>query len=176
MSDPINQLTGDHNQVKRMFNKFSHLGGTEPGMETAMAITGLLKVHTSLEEELVYPALARFDEGLATEAESEHAHAKEIIDLIEAMPADGVQSVDDHGGQHVTMVDAMGRLEKAVLHHVEEEESVLFPKLQASCSAQELEAMGHAMYARRQELLGEENQGATESVTGISGWAGAPKV
>ncbi|MDQ6614359.1 MAG: hemerythrin domain-containing protein [Actinomycetota bacterium] len=175
MSDPIDQLTGDHSKVKRLFNQWSHLGGTEPGMETALAITGLLKVHTTLEEELVYPVLRRFDDGLATEAEHEHAQAGEIIASIEAMPADSGQTVHETHDRRPGMVDAMGLLETAVLHHVEEEESVIFPKLQASCSAEELDTMGHAMYARRQQLLGAEDQGATETQIGNTGM-GAPKI
>ncbi len=175
MSGPIDQLIGDHSKVKRLFNQWSHLGGTEPGMETALAITSLLKVHTTLEEELVYPVLRRFDDGLATEAEHEHAQAKEIIALIEAMPADSSATVQETHDSHPGMVDAMHRLEAAVLRHVEEEESVIFPKLQAGCSAEELDTMGHAMYARRQQLLGAEHQGATETQIGNTGM-GAPKI
>lgn len=175
MSDPIDQLIGDHSKVKRLFNQWFHLGGTEPGMETALAITSLLKVHTTLEEELVYPVLKHFDDGLASEAEHEHAQAREIIATIEAMPGDTSQTVPEAHDSHPAMVDAMGRLQAAVLGHVEEEESVIFPKLQASCSAEDLDTMGHAMYARRQQLLGAEQQGATEAQIGNTGM-GAPKI
>ncbi len=101
MSDPNNQLTGDHSQIKRLFNQWSHHGGTEPGMETALAITGLLKIHTTLEEEFVYPVLMNIDEGLAKQSLREHAEAGEIVASIEAMPSD--ISHPNTGDQHATM-------------------------------------------------------------------------
>ena len=176
MSDPINQLSGDHSQVNRLFNRWFHLGGTEPAMETALAITGLLKVHTTLEEELVYPVLKTLDEQMADKAQGEHQQAKEIIAEIEAMPADGSRPGDGTAEQRGALSAAMDRLQQAVTAHVEEEENVVFPKLTAACPPEDLDAMGHAMYARRQELLGEDDQGATGTLTGIAGLEGTPKL
>ena len=174
MSDPINQLTGDHSQIKRLFNQWSHLGGTEPAKKSASAITGLLKIHTTLEEEFLYPVLMNIDEGLAKQSLSEHAQAGEMIDSIEAMPADW--NHPNAGGQRAKMVDAMVRLEEAVQLHVEEEENVTFPKLLANCSSEFLEDMGHQMYRRRQQLLASEHQGVTETRTGIPGRDASPKL
>ncbi|MDP9075428.1 MAG: hemerythrin domain-containing protein [Actinomycetota bacterium] len=175
VSDPINQLSGDHNQVKRLFNQWSHLGA-EPGMESALAITGLLKVHSTIEEELVYPVLRRLDDGLATAAVNDHAQATEIIASIEAMPSDLGLPIEQAGDHHAKLVDAMNRLHQAVLNHVAEEEDVIFPKLTAGCTGEELENMGHAMYRRRQQLLAADGQGVTDTLIGSPGWEGSPNI
>ena len=110
----------------------------------ATEICRWLTVHATIEEELFYPAAreAEVDADLLDEAEVEHASAKELIAQIEAMSPD-----DDLYDAKVTV------LGEYIDHHVKEEEGELFPKCRKS--DMDLEGLGEALAARKQELTAE---------------------
>ena len=101
-------------------------------------------MHATIEEELFYPAAreAEVDADLLDEAEVEHASAKELIAQIEAMSPD-----EDLYDAKVTV------LGEYIDHHVKEEEGELFPKCRKS--DMDLEGLGEALAARKQELTAE---------------------
>jgi hypothetical protein len=103
-----------------------------------------LKLHTTLEEELFYPAArdAIEDEDLMNEAQVEHETAKMLIEQLENMGADDPNF-------HATFTV----LGEYVMHHVKEEESEMFPQVKKSDL--DLEELGTRMRARMQELRGE---------------------
>lgn len=82
-----------------------------------MMICDELTMHTVIEEQLVYPDLRKLDADLEKEGEREHAEAKRLIER--ARNASGDE-----------LVDIMSELQGAVDHHVGEEESEAFPKLE----------------------------------------------
>ena len=137
--DAIQQLVDDHNKVRDLFKQFSQLGHPAIAQEICRRLT----VHSTLEEEIVYPVLRdRVDAGMADEAEEEHAQVKELIEEIETM---------DEGEE---LENAMAVLEREVEHHVEEEEGEVFPKLEAELGPETLE-LGRELFRRRQDLLPE---------------------
>ena len=79
----------------------------------------MLKAHTTIEEEIFYPAAraAGVEEDLLDEADIEHASAKDLIAQIEAASAD-----DDHYDAKVKV------LGEYITHHVVEEHGEMFPK------------------------------------------------
>ena len=79
----------------------------------------MLKAHTTIEEEIFYPAARRagIDADLLDEADIEHASAKELIAQIEAGDPD-----DDHYDAKVKV------LGEYITHHVVEEHTEMFPK------------------------------------------------
>ena len=88
--------------------------------ETVMQLCRELAVHSMIEEELVYPLLrSKVSVGLADEARDEHQEAKDIITRIEGL------APEDEG-----LADAVAELKAAVEHHVQEEESELFPRME----------------------------------------------
>jgi hemerythrin superfamily protein len=108
-------LTEDHREVEGLFQQFQQ--ANDP--EVARKICDELTVHALVEEELVYPFLAtKVDPGQAREARHEHEEAKELINQIDAALANG----GDIGG-------LMSQLQQSVQHHVQEEESEIFPKM-----------------------------------------------
>jgi hemerythrin superfamily protein len=106
-------LSDDHRKVERLFDQFQQTN--DPAV--AIEICDELTVHTMAEDELVYGILAsKVDPGRARDARREHAEAKEVIGQIEAAPAEG--------GDIASLV---GQLQEIVQHHVQEEESEIFP-------------------------------------------------
>ncbi len=146
--DAIVSLVADHKRVKTLFEEFEKVrdeGDAEDQKAQLVAQICLeLTMHTALEEEVFYPAVrAKIDdEDLMDEALVEHASAKELIEDLESM-----DPTDDLYDAKVTV------LGEQIDHHVEEEESDMFPKArQAKVNTPEL---AREMEQRREELRAE---------------------
>jgi hemerythrin superfamily protein len=140
--DAIALLEADHREVDGLFDDFE--AATDRSEKKALAdkICLALKVHTQIEEELFYPpAREKTGDGdLIDEAIVEHIGAKTLIAQIEAMAP----------GQ--SLYDAkMKVLSEQVRHHVEEEESELFPEVRKT--KLNLDALGAKLAARKAELM-----------------------
>jgi hemerythrin superfamily protein len=159
-SDAITLLKKDHAMVQALAKEFR---AAESDEQEAIAehICNLLTVHTSIEEEIFYPAAREGlpdeeGEDLLNEAEVEHAAAKELIAKIESMSSD-----DDLFAATVNV------LMEYVQHHVEEEEDELFPRCKKS-KEMDLNAIGQALASRRRELLEELGMDRTEEGEAIT--------
>ena len=138
MSDAIKVLMDDHRKVERLFKQAGEGGNYDICMQICQELT----VHSTLEEEIVYPVLEdEIDPDLAEEAQLEHKAAKGLIDEIEAMEPGDPQ-----------LRDAMRRLMNAFRHHVEEEETNVFPRMEA-LGIDRLKDMRREMWRRKQDLL-----------------------
>jgi hemerythrin superfamily protein len=140
--DAIKLLKEDHKEVKAWFEEFDKTDDDARKQELADKICLALTVHTQIEEEIFYPAAydALDDDDLLDEAEIEHASAKALIAEIEA------------SGVGEPLFDArVTVLGEYVTHHVEEEESELFPECRTS--DMDLKALGEQMAARKAELM-----------------------
>src|SRR5512147_2014674 len=85
-NDAIALLKADHRQVEDAFEKFTKARDDDRRQELATQICNALKVHTTIEEEIFYPAFlaATTDTDMHHEAEVEHDGAKKLIAEIEA--------------------------------------------------------------------------------------------
>ena len=140
--DAIALLRADHREVKGWFHEFEDASADAQKGELAKKICKALKVHTQIEEEIFYPAArqATGDGDLLDEAQVEHAGAKDLITQIEAMkPGDPLYDAK---------VKVLG---EQIDHHVEEEETELFPE--ARKAKMDLAALGEKMAARKQQLM-----------------------
>ena len=140
--DAIALLEADHRQVDGWFDDYEALEADSDKKALADKICLALKVHTQIEEELFYPPAREKtgDADLLDEAVVEHAGAKNLIAEIEAM----------RPGQ--PLYDAKVKvLGEQVRHHVEEEETELFPEVRETNI--DLDALGSRMAARKAELL-----------------------
>ena len=140
--DAIGLLEADHREVDGMFEKYEALQADADKLALATQICLALKVHTQIEEELFYPPAreATGDTDLLDEAVVEHAGAKTLIVEIEAM----------RPGQ--PLYDAKVKvLGEQVRHHVEEEETELFPEVRETRI--DLDALGAKLAARKAELM-----------------------
>ena len=118
--DVFEMLKTDHRHVQDLFTKFEDADKRARASIADETLTAL-EVHATLEEELVYPAIAEVidDEDLVNEAREEHHVAKFLIKELRKMDA------EDEGFS--TKFKVLGEL---VGHHIEEEEGELFPQAQ----------------------------------------------
>jgi hemerythrin superfamily protein len=79
--DAIALLKADHRQVEQWFAQFEKARDDERKLDLATRICGALRVHTTIEEEIFYPAFfeATQEEDLHHEAIVEHDGAKKLI-------------------------------------------------------------------------------------------------
>jgi hemerythrin-like domain-containing protein len=108
-----------------------------------------LKVHTTLEEEIFYPAVraAIEDEDIMNEAAVEHETAKMLIEQLE-------NSGPDDPNYFATFTV----LGEYVRHHIKEEQGEMFP--QAKQAGIDLEGLAQRMRARKEELVGQTEKAA----------------
>ena len=115
MADFVTVLTEDHRRVEQLFNQFDETGDAGVAQQIFLE----LSVHSMVEEELLYGLYsAKVDNAGAAEARREHQDAKDLILALEGM---------DPGSDE--FVSTMGQLKASVMHHVEEEENEMFPKI-----------------------------------------------
>lgn len=124
--DALALLTEDHKKAMDLFDRFERIKHTGPDEQRALAagrVCEALLTHMALEEEIFYPQirLALDDDEMMAEAEIEHQSAKDLIHDIGAM-----EGFDDR------LSPAMKVLREYVEHHVKEEETEMFPKVQRS--------------------------------------------
>jgi hemerythrin-like domain-containing protein len=144
--EAINMLKEDHDRVEKAFKEFEKLDreDTETVRQLVQTVCEDLKVHTTLEEEIFYPAVreAIDDEDLMNEASVEHETAKMLIEQLENMQP-------DDPNYHATFTV----LGEYVMHHVEEEEGEMFPA--AKKTDIDFEALARQMKERKEELAGQ---------------------
>jgi hemerythrin superfamily protein len=148
--DAVALLKDDHQRVDKMFKQFDEM--KNDGEEKAALVKIIcdeLKAHTTVEEEIFYPAMreAIRDAELLDEADVEHESAKTLIAQLESM-----KPGDDHYDAKVTV------LGEYVRHHVKEEQQQMFPK--ARKAKMDLKALGARIAARKVELTGEDSKTA----------------
>ena len=140
--DAVKLLKDDHAKVKGLFADFEHARTDQQKVKLATSICQELTVHTTVEEELFYPAAraALDDDDMLDEADVEHQSAKELISQIES------------GKPGQDMWEAKVKvLGEYINHHVKEEETEMFPAVRKTDV--DLKALGAQIQARKQELL-----------------------
>ena len=135
--DAITLLKQDHKAVDKLFKQFEK--ATQPAQQRKLAeqVIKELSVHAAIEEMLFYPAVRdRVPETEDTVLESleEHHVVKWVLSELEDMKPD-----------HERFKAKMTVLIESVRHHVEEEESELFPKVRKAVGRKELGELGDAM-------------------------------
>jgi len=141
--DAIALLKADHRQVEAWFSQFSKSKSQQKKQQLAIQICDALTVHTTIEEEIFYPAFieATGDKDIHHEAVVEHAGAKILIAEVQSMSPD-----DDYYDAKVTVLSEM------IKHHVKEEEQPGGMFSEAKKSDMDLHALGEQLLARKQEL------------------------
>ena len=149
-ANAIDLLKADHEKVKKAFKEFEKMdrADTEACRELVTSVCADLRVHTTLEEEIFYPALreAIEDEDIMNEAAVEHETAKMLIEQLENMEPDDPN--------YVATFTVLGEY---VMHHVKEEEDEMFPQAKKAKQL-DLDALGEQMRARKEELTAETAQ------------------
>jgi hypothetical protein len=170
-NDAIALLKADHRKVEGLFEKFESVKGTARRQALVKEICAELLVHTTIEEEIFYPACCGGDveEDVLDEAYVEHDGAKVLIGELLASSPDAA------------FYDAKVKvLSEQIKHHVKEEEKRsegLFA--QARDAGLDMEDLGERMATRKKELLAQFKTGGlpvpeTRSFTGHEIQQGTP--
>jgi len=135
-------LKADHKKVSALFDEFESARSATKKKNLVAQICEELTVHTTLEEEIFYPAVkaAMRDKELVPEANVEHATVKDLIAQ--------VKDVEPGGEEYDARVKVMSEYVK---HHVKEEQNEMFPKAQKT--RVDMVALRDQMAMRKEELL-----------------------
>lgn len=142
--DAIRLIKQDHRRVESLFEQFETLIGLPGEARTRLIeeICNELEVHTTVEEELLYPEARRqIGDEIVDHAEEEHQEADDLIQRVRSC---------DPAGTEVEQL--MLALKQSVFHHVEEEESKFLPRMEQACGEPALEDLGGQIEARKQQL------------------------
>lgn len=151
MKNAIQLLTDDHKKIKAQLEELANTTprAVKKRAELLDEIATMLKVHTTIEEEIFYPAFKQAgnkdDAKMYFEAMEEHRAAGELVlpDLMGTKP----DSEKFSGRAKV--------LKELVIHHADEEEEDMFKRAKSLFDADALDALGERMQARKAQMLGE---------------------
>jgi hemerythrin superfamily protein len=143
----LDLLIADHNRVRGLFARFRSAHDAKDdttAIEVAGKIFDELEVHTTIEEEIFYPAIHDTDEEIGEtvdEGLQEHHVVKVLMEEIGQVEPAGEE-----------WVAKMTVLIENVEHHAEEEEKELFPPLRSKCDAGTLDDIADKMEQRKAAL------------------------
>jgi len=140
--DATKLLKQQHDEVKELFKRFEAAGDEGEKQELFEQIADDFAAHGEIEEKIFYPAVYVGPlKEMLQEAVEEHLAAKRVVaDLLEMGPSD-------------EQFDAkMKVLQELIDHHVEEEETELFPLVRQNFAREELETLGEQMERMFDEL------------------------
>ena len=141
-TNAVELLKSDHAKVKQLFAQFEAAGEDEKRRgDIFKQIAQELKVHTTIEEEVFYPAVKKMDSEMALEAEEEH----NIVDWIIAQMKKLSPGDENYDAKFST-------LKENVQHHIEEEEKEMFPEAEKKLGSQ-INALGEKMQERKEALM-----------------------
>ena len=137
--DACTLLESDHQKVERLFAEYEAAADSPTKSRLAQTICMELIVHTTIEDEIFYPAFrkAAGDNKMVDEAEHEHREARDLISQIE-----DARDMDP----------LMAKLRKAIEHHVGEEREEMFPKARKT-KGLDLVALAARLEIRKAELM-----------------------
>jgi hemerythrin-like domain-containing protein len=147
-TDAISILKGDHQRVRQLLRRLENTTdkATTQRKELLSEIENEVKVHTTVEEEIFYPAFktavrSKSDQGIYFEATEEH----HLVDLV--MPE--IKSTNAASEQFEAKAKVLKDL---IEHHAEEEEGEMFPKARKVMSPGELVELGMQIQSRKEDL------------------------
>lgn len=131
----IELLKSQHRAVEKLFAKLESAKDAKGKRAAFEALADSLAGHATIEEHQFYPQVkAKRTEDILLESLEEHLGIKRVLADLLALSA-----TDETFDAKVTV------LKEQVEHHVEEEESDLFPKVKKVLDKQELEMLGENM-------------------------------
>ena len=148
--DAITLLKADHAEMRDLLSELESTTarGVKKRQQLITEIEAKLKAHTTIEEEIFYPAFREArqkndDDKMYFEALEEHRAAGDLVlpDLLSTDPG----SEKFSGRAKV--------LKELVEHHADEEEKEMFPRAKKLLSRAELTELGEQLEARKDELL-----------------------
>ena len=146
----IELLMQDHKLVKKLLEELSTTTdrAVKKRAELLQRIEHELQIHTALEEDILYPAIkqagGKEEAKMYYEAKEEHRTVDSLV-----LP-DLLHTETDT----VAFAGRVKVMKELLEHHIEEEESELFPTAKKLLGKDVLEQLGQAMQAQKKMLKG----------------------
>jgi hemerythrin superfamily protein len=143
-TDAIALLKQDHEKVRTLLGQLENATGARR-QKLLTQIETELKIHTTIEEEIFYPAYheaarKKDDRKLFFEAVQEH----HVVDMVMPEMNDGASPEELKAKAKV--------LKDLVEHHAEEEEKEMFPRARKVMDRDELRSLGEMLQRRKEDL------------------------
>jgi hemerythrin-like domain-containing protein len=137
----IDLLKADHERVKAVLNQLSE--STERGIKKRTELLAKLEmeisIHTKLEEEILYPA---FKEAGGKEQDVMYYEAKEEHRTVDSLVLPDLKQTDPATPEFAGRVKVVKEL---LEHHIEEEETAMFPQANKLLGKVKLNELGQRM-------------------------------
>ena len=138
----VELLESQHREVEKLFTQIEKAKNKRDKATLFAQLADDLAMHATIEEKHFYPAVrAKRTEDILLESLEEHLGIKRVIADLLAIDAD-----DETFDAKIKV------LKEQVEHHVEEEESDLFPKSKKVLDAKEMADLGAAMEKAQQRI------------------------
>ncbi|KAE9645991.1 hemerythrin domain-containing protein [Pseudomonas sp. PB106] len=141
----IDLLKADHAKVKDILSQLSD--STERALKKRVELLGKLEmeisIHTRLEEEILYPA---FKEAGSKEQDIMYFEAKEEHRTVDSLVLPDLKLTDPGTPEFSGRVKVVKEL---LEHHIEEEETEMFPQAKKLLGKEKLEELGLQMEAMK---------------------------
>lgn len=146
-------LESDHTRVRQLLGD---LTGKDGQVDALVQILVEVENHTSLEEEIFYPA---FREAVAGTPEEqicfEYLEKHDLVDIV-------LSNIQDDEPESMEFAARAKVLRELLERHIEEEEQFLFPRVRELFSEEELLALGERLVERREQLASAEDEDLDE--------------
>ena len=144
-ADAIAMLKADHQRVRDLFSQYEATNNQATKRTLAAQVFMELETHAQLEENIFYPAVNEgTDEGpdLVKDSVQDHETVHQLIQELQGMAHD----TDAFDAKFQELI-------RNVEHHVEEEESEMFPLAEQEL-AEDLDEMSEEMQEMKADLQG----------------------
>src|SRR6266850_2188848 len=170
-TDAIALLKEDHKNVKELLKRLEETSdrSTSQREKLLTQVENEVKVHTTIEEEVFYPAFkeairSKSDAHLYFEALEEH----HVVDLVMSE----TKGTDTDSEEFAAKAKVLKDL---IEHHAQEEETEMFPKARKAMGAARLRELGQEIEERKRQLTSGTLRRAVEAITGRRGVASKMK-
>lgn len=141
----IDLLKADHEKVKAILSQLSE--STDRALKKRVELLGKLEmeitIHTRLEEEILYPA---FKEAGSKEEDIMYYEAKEEHRTVDSLVLPDLKLTDPGTPEFAGRVKVVKEL---LEHHIEEEETEMFPQAKKLLGKAKLDELGEQMEAMK---------------------------
>lgn len=166
----LEMLKEDHARIKGLLDLLRQSDDADERRTLFQSVKDELEAHTQLEEKTAYPRFAEYDDLIehVDAFYDEHQEMKDILDEIDEIEAeaegyDTTESAEEDAGPpdpedldvrelYEEIDSALEELIELVNGHMDEEESLLFPKVKQVMSEDELLQLGRAMLRAKEQL------------------------
>ena len=136
-------IQSDHRKVENLFSEIENANDDDRVYGYFNQLYKELTLHSHSEEMTLYPAMREYEEteDMIEEAEEEHVEAEELLEEIKSLSPGSTE-----------FKAKIRELKEAVMHHVEEEETEIFPAVSECMSDEEMQELAEEFQEVKSKL------------------------